>query len=59
MLNLCTKCMQPIEDGEFVTVELTGKYHKIQSARSWSMYKDELNTDNDTLRHVRCYPEVY
>lgn len=55
MMNLCSKCSKPLEDGDKIKFEANGVYHVLKSVKSWALEKNSLEADVDSLRHVDCY----
>lgn len=54
MLNLCAKCNKPLEENEMVMFVCTGRYHKLNSIRTWAVDPNSLEADVRSVKHVIC-----
>lgn len=54
MINLCSKCNKPLDEGEKVTFLAIGTYRKLPSVRSWAVNKETLEADIRSIRHLNC-----
>lgn len=56
MLNLCSKCNRPLEEGDQITFGAIGVYHNLPSTRTWAIEKGSLEADIRSIKHLECRP---
>lgn len=53
MIQLCSKCNKPIDDGSTVQITVITLYHQISSEKTFALGKP-FDYIEDTLKHVNC-----
>jgi hypothetical protein len=54
VINICSTCNKPLDDGNEIKFVATGVYHTIPSTKSWALERGSLEADVESLAHVVC-----